>query len=303
MSRRTNTGLSALHMHGSEYRLDSGQLHGIPLMLTRYIEDEGTALHSHSFYEIAFVKKGTCRHQFAGRSFSIYAGDCFCILPGERHAYSRPDHCEIINIIFEGTLLEDLPRYLRNVAGFRNFITIEPVFRSETSFGQRLHLDARQQQMLVDLCEALATELDGRQPCFQLSSIGLFYQLIALISRSFEQNLDGRDGASDFDRKNDVIKAAISRLETGYAGDVTIEALAQDVFISPSRLQHLFKERTGMSIINHLNRIRIEQASALLVRPGASVSRIAADVGFHSPAYFSSLFKKLTGKSPRDFQK
>lgn len=81
-----------------------------------------------------------------------------------------------------------------------------------------------------------------------------------------------------------------------------IEALAARVRLSPSRLAHLFREQTGVTPLQFLERQRIDAAIRLLTATRKSVKVISAECGFASPFYFSLRFKKATGKSPSAYR-
>jgi AraC-like DNA-binding protein len=78
--------------------------------------------------------------------------------------------------------------------------------------------------------------------------------------------------------------------------------IAAHVHMSPSRLSHLFKAETGMSIMRYLSRARLDEAKRLLASPDTSVARVSEQVGFADPAHFSRSFKRAEGISPSDYR-
>ncbi|KAB8137759.1 helix-turn-helix domain-containing protein [Gracilibacillus oryzae] len=82
---------------------------------------------------------------------------------------------------------------------------------------------------------------------------------------------------------------------------VRVEELAHSVGISASRLSHLFKENTGESIVEALNRIRIKQAALLLAHTNRNASEAALDVGFQNYNHFTRQFRKYVGRTPSEF--
>lgn len=83
----------------------------------------------------------------------------------------------------------------------------------------------------------------------------------------------------------------------------TIQSLAEQVRLSPSRLSHLFKEATGMSIIGMLHHIRLRQGARLLAYTSRPVGEIAEAVGFQSPFYFTKQFSAVFGISPSAYRR
>ncbi len=84
--------------------------------------------------------------------------------------------------------------------------------------------------------------------------------------------------------------------------EFTIEELAQHVYLSASRLAHLFREEMGTTIIQWRNDQRINFAKQLLTTSQISVNRIARMSGYSDPLYFSRVFKKIAGISPKIFR-
>ncbi|MDI4646318.1 helix-turn-helix domain-containing protein [Cohnella hashimotonis] len=83
---------------------------------------------------------------------------------------------------------------------------------------------------------------------------------------------------------------------------VQIETLSKAIGLSPSRLSHLFKAQTGLSVIDALNRMRIRQAALLLEHTDRSASEVAYDVGFHNYNHFMNQFRKWAGTNPSAFR-
>lgn len=82
---------------------------------------------------------------------------------------------------------------------------------------------------------------------------------------------------------------------------VRIEELARSVGLSASRLSHLFKENTGESIVEALNRMRIKQAALLLAHTNRNANEAAHDVGFQNYNHFTRQFRKYIGVTPSEF--
>ncbi|HII3841480.1 arabinose operon transcriptional regulator AraC [Pasteurella multocida] len=82
----------------------------------------------------------------------------------------------------------------------------------------------------------------------------------------------------------------------------TITELAQQVYLSASRLSHLFFHSTEMSIIQWIERQRVLEIKRLLYFSDRSITALAKSFGYNDPLYFSKVFKKHTGLSPSKFR-
>ena len=83
---------------------------------------------------------------------------------------------------------------------------------------------------------------------------------------------------------------------------VSLEALAQAVNLSPSRLHQVFKDETGMSPAKYLKVLRLEQAKTLLEGSFLSVKEIRGRVGFGDQSHFARDFKAHFGLTPTEYR-
>lgn len=79
--------------------------------------------------------------------------------------------------------------------------------------------------------------------------------------------------------------------------------LAQRVNLSPSRLQHLFKAETGVSLTQHLKALRLERARELLETTFLSVKQIMTTAGLKNKSHFVKDFKKAYGMTPTQYRR
>jgi two-component system response regulator YesN len=85
--------------------------------------------------------------------------------------------------------------------------------------------------------------------------------------------------------------------------DITLDALAKKVGLSPIYLSKMFKEKQGVNYIDFLTEYRIEKAKKLMGDPERSIKEITFEVGYHDPNYFSKVFKKMSSMSPKEYRK
>jgi AraC family transcriptional regulator of arabinose operon len=83
----------------------------------------------------------------------------------------------------------------------------------------------------------------------------------------------------------------------------SVAELAAAVYLSPSRLAHLFKAQTGQTIAEMARQLRLRQAARLLRHSSRSVQEVATEVGFLCPFHFSRRFRQCFGLSPRDYRR
>lgn len=94
------------------------------------------------------------------------------------------------------------------------------------------------------------------------------------------------------------IKPLLVSLQTSPERDTSLAALAADYGCSPSAFHQLFKDATGETPHEHVNRMRLERAAYKLAVTDASVLDVALAVGFKNHEIFTRAFRRHYGKSP-----
>ncbi|EIC82538.1 arabinose operon transcriptional regulator AraC [Serratia sp. M24T3] len=85
--------------------------------------------------------------------------------------------------------------------------------------------------------------------------------------------------------------------------DLTIEHLAKQVFLSPSRLAHLFKDQMQETIFAWREKQRVNRARNLLQSTHLTIGQVSQAVGYEDALYFSRIFRHHVGVSPRQYKK
>ena len=81
-----------------------------------------------------------------------------------------------------------------------------------------------------------------------------------------------------------------------------MEEMARRVYLSPAYFSRVFKQETGETFNNCLNRIRIEKSKELLLHQNLRLTDIAQLTGFEDQSYFTKVFRRITGVPPLKFR-
>ncbi len=103
-------------------------------------------------------------------------------------------------------------------------------------------------------------------------------------------------------KNRDLMKKAVSYISQHYSEPLTLNIVANQVHLNASYFSTLFKKEMGMSFKEYLNQVRIEESKRLLANSSFSIIDIAVSVGFEDQSYFSKVFKKYTGITPKQFR-
>jgi two-component system response regulator YesN len=100
-----------------------------------------------------------------------------------------------------------------------------------------------------------------------------------------------------------VVKRIISYIQKNYADkNLSVQSIADAVFLTPTYISCLFKKNTGTTIGQYIQDYRMAKAVELMKDPQYKIYQIADLVGYEDSNYFTRLFKKQTGLKPSDFR-
>ena len=86
------------------------------------------------------------------------------------------------------------------------------------------------------------------------------------------------------------------------AGDVSLTAIAEEVHLNPSYLSRYYKQVTGQNLLEYIQSTKLHVAIQLMEKTSLKLNEIAARVGFESPSYFTTFFKRKMGQSPQEYR-
>ena len=104
-------------------------------------------------------------------------------------------------------------------------------------------------------------------------------------------------------KNSKLLEEAIQYIRENYHEKLSLENVAEKIYISPYYLSHLFKEELGITFLEYLTRIRMEEAKKLLMDRSLTILDISLRIGYDDPGYFSKVFKKNIGVSPSQYRK
>ncbi len=147
---------------------------------------------------------------------------------------------------------------------------------------------------LCSVFKEIMVELQLKNDGFEEIVNNLFQTLPPLIRRYIANS----QGDLDLDKRFETL---ILLLNDSYQKNWTVKEMAGVCHLSSSRFIHYFKERKGIAPLHFLIELRIAKAKEMMLNSSLNVTQVARLIGYNDPLYFSRIFKKVTGISPRSF--
>jgi two-component system, response regulator YesN len=204
-------------------------------------------------------------------------------LVGKVRIGDRTGARETLNAII-GTLLLQFPGEM-NVLKARMIELLSVISRAAVEGGGEID-------------ELLPRNLDYIQKVMRLTTQD---ELGAWISAAMEEFIEVVCSSRDA-RKASQITPAMEFINANYARSLSLNEIAKAAHLSPSRLAHVFKEHTGLTVVDYITQVRIGHAKELLLSTSKSCIDVCYEVGYSNQSYFTRTFGEQTGMTPRQFR-
>lgn len=248
---------------------------GVDVRYKERAPDYAVSRDCHGFWELLYVDKGVVRLLLEDREHVVSEGEFILVAPGQVHSVLPSANVApfYITAHFETNLehLEDLSNSV--VAADEEGRRLLSEMLKEQSSGE-LGARALAQSCLAQFLIKAVRRRRAGQGAHELPT---YFQASA-------------------DRK--TVDRAIDYIRLQYAKPLSLDAVAAAAGVSNSHLEHVFKRKTGLSVMRYLQDLRIQEAKRLLLESALNVSQIAEKTGYSSVHLFSRRFKKSVSVPP-----
>lgn len=132
----------------------------------------------------------------------------------------------------------------------------------------------------------------------QCGTVAEVNDIIPYMTRSYCHLVQKRSMSS----YSEPVRRILVTIDASLTGDLSLKRFANELFLNTSYLSSLFKKEVGMTLTDYVNKNRIEYAQKLLRSTTLSIQDIAIQSGISDIHYFTRLFRRETGMSPRDWR-
>lgn len=258
---------------------------------TRTAVDE--PYHCHDIVELAFVLSGAGKYYIEGQMYEVEEGDLLLFKPGVHHQALYDPEAEVPTTeFFVGFCDLQLPGR-------------EPGDIPLPGGGYILHTSGELRQRIFRICSSMEAEgavcWPGR---YHMLKAYLMQLLLLILKEQSPLPQPMRGYAFDSVNKKYVVEQIVNYFEDHYSEKISLDTIAENMYLSPFYISKIFKSETGDTPIRHLINIRLERAKELLQQDrDMSVQKVAAAVGYDDAYHFSKLFKKHYGISHSQVRK
>lgn len=254
-------------------------------MFTHLVDIADNFYHKHVYYEIFYVISGEIEHVCNGVSQNLKRGDMFILRPHDEHTFVRPAKCTHRDIVISPELFHSVCDFIDDK--LLNKISAAPdAPRLFLEQEQVMHLENLLSKLSFMLVNSLDTKESFARTCIA-TLLGYFLEKQAKINDKsmplwFENFLERFTN--------------LTFLKGG------IPLMLSDIPYNHIYICRVFKKYMGITMMEHLNEIRLNYAALYLKTREASIENIANELGFSSPNYFYKIFRQKYNCTPNEYR-
>lgn len=261
----------------SNPKLDTVSMRLLYISESKYEDDWISLPHSHHFTELFYVLGGKGAFVINDKTFEVQKDDFIIVNSNVMHN--------------ETSSLEEPLHYV--VMG-----TDELEF--QINLGKNYYIDnlSSHKKLLHFYIKSMLVEMRTQDDHCEYICQNLFKNLVCQIQRWTKIPFL----STQSQKTNKECRFIEQYLNEHFREDISLQSLSEIVHLSKYYLAHAFKEYKGISPINYLTQVRINEAKHLLETTDFSAAKIADFTGFSSQSYFSQIFHKETGMTPNKYR-
>jgi AraC-like DNA-binding protein len=250
------------------------------------------AFHWHNYLEIGLCISGAGWFYFGNKKYEVEPGDVFVVNNQERHiAQSQLENpSRYLFVYFDLALIEQKDQEL-----------LLPFVYNSKQFENKIAANTCNAQEIGRLIQAIYVESQKQDHAYIRMIQSYVIQICVLLMRYYGNHASMKDRNRLLINYN-KIQPALIYIKEHFREYVKLEDVASHISLSPSRVQHLFKEAVGEGFKEYLLHLRIDEARRYLSTTDYTILDICLKCGFQSHAPFYRAFKQLVGLTPQQYR-
>jgi AraC-like DNA-binding protein/uncharacterized cupin superfamily protein len=276
------------------YRWDDSYIAVEHVKVSRSVE-----LHKHDYYELFLVEKGSCTHVFNEKEILLIPGDTFLVPAHKAHSFTIHKTASIFNIQFYPGKIDNLEI---DLPGFDKELCRDDTKEQYTANINKqgiIHFDPNELVFVLSILNTMLDEQNRQDSYFRIIKKRYFEIVLIILKRVADRQF--KNYFCYPKRNQSVILDVLSFIERNIAEEIDFSSVAREKGYTSNHFRKIFKDFTGLSPVEYINRLRIVKACDYLQNSDLNIGEIAGCVGIYDSNYFTRLFKQFMGCSPKHY--
>ena len=253
-------------------------------------------LHIHDFHEMVLVYSGKATHLTPNGDHEIQGGDFVSVKLGQAHGYKNIQNLVLMNILIKPSFFKEDHFKLSSFPAYGALFGPGKEKNPGKAPIVHIKLDYGTFSRATELVESANAELLGRSDGYRAMVVSLILEFSILLIRNYKSFGQVKSG---FARDT---SALFNYVKQNYRSPLDMAVLSGVSGMSKSRVQRAFKQYLGSSPLQYISKLRLSAAKDALIQTNKTITEVALDLGFNDSNYFTRLFKKNLGLSPREYR-
>lgn len=267
-----------------------GRVHVYTVLLDNVFE-KSIDYHEHDEYEILYVLDGEVLYNVVDKQYTLLPGDMILIPKNTLHQIANPSKKS------RRIILSFSDQFIDHFSSKTTILT-EIFYRIKETNIHKISFTGSFKKLietnLKEQCELFISKNYGADLLYSMKLV----QILLMINNQFSNLRE--DYISNQDDR--VISSIVKYVDEHLKQKILLDHIAKYLSLSTSRVCHLFKEKTGLSLMQYINKKRLVLAKTLL-RKGESIDFVAIECGFQDYTCFFRSFKKEYNITPKTYIK
>lgn len=263
--------------------------------LTKHNRFTPPFVHTHAFFEVIYVLRGTCQHNVFGNSYRMEEGDLCLLSPSVTHSIFADGDSLVINILIRRSNIEDI---FFNVLRDQNLISdflVNSIYLKDYATYLTFHTYG-DQEVKESILEMYLEQFEDDSFSDRIISSMLIIFFTRLV-RKYKRTAQSPDSLQTGSQAARLLHYIVNDYDT-----ITLADLAARLNYSVPYCSKYIKEMTGQSFLQLLKKVRFQKAENYLKTTSFSIHKISEILGYENPENFIRAFKKEYGISPSQYR-
>jgi AraC-like DNA-binding protein/quercetin dioxygenase-like cupin family protein len=247
---------------------------------------QSCGLHKHDYYELFFVERGSCTHEFDKKETLLIPGDSFLVPAHESHSFTLHKTASIFNCQFYPEKIEnpeiDVQKFGKRL--YQDDTTEH--YQANINKQGIIHLEPNEMTFVLSIVKTMLDEQNRGDSYFR--EIKKLYLEIILINLKRVADRQFKNYLLYPKRNQSEILEILAFIEKNITEEIDFVTISRQKGYSPNHFRKIFKDFTGLSPVEYVNRLRIVKACGYLQNSDLNIGEIAESVGIYDPNYFTS---------------
>ena len=253
-----------------------------------------TPHHWHEDIEIIYQVDGKVKAGVGSHIYNIEERDILIIGPGQVHCFFK--EAEWSN---RAVVQFRMSVYDAFLSGTKDVNTIRPMFNHSKLIKPGTEIHVLMEKQIQELIE----ENQNMQEGYKLILKARLYDLAGILIRHMPKEIYSQEGESHQLERLQKLDIVFEYVDKNYQSAIDLEGIAKVAGFSKYHFTRFFKENTGATFIDYLNKFRVTKAEWFLMDEKDSVTEVSYKAGFNSVKSFNRVFKQEKGCSPMEYRK